>query len=313
MMYKGYALLVGLLLSASPAYTQLIPVPRLDRLVTADLSEFRGGDSTRFVKMQTAIANARVFVIHNDQEGALFWNQQPTELLVGSRFSFAEEEATLHSELASVLSGAWRFSVGSTLGVSTGEEEDKEGEVDAQAEEDNAVAAQEKAFKTFLAGGGNLSLTAVRPIGVRSGNYNAQFLFLTPRAWVNVPAVGVSENVDNGGAEFGAEFQYHRLRTDNGAPFLVFQLRGGVAFGTDKFHESIGRTSHAPFTYLAPALNLVVQDRVKIGVLGFIGPDSFNEMPRFRVNFEVLGTEREENTRGARQATGDSNGGAVVP
>ena len=124
---------------------------------------------------------------------------------------------------------------------------------------------------------------------------------------MNVPTVGVSENVDNGGAELGAEFQYHRLRTDNGAPFLVVQVRGGVAFGTEKFHESIGRTSHSAFGYLAPALNFVVQDRVKIGVLGFFGPESFDEMPRFRVNFEILGTERQEKTPGASQAAGGSS------
>ncbi|HEX6371290.1 MAG TPA: hypothetical protein VF006_20395 [Longimicrobium sp.] len=293
---KGYALLVGLLLCASPSYAQLIPVPRLDRLVRADTTKFTGRDRLRLIRMQSRIAGDSVIVIHNDQEGALFWNQQPTELLVGSRFAFAEEEATLHSELAAVLSGAWRFSVGSTLSVSTGQGEGGDN-VETAAEEDDATA--EKAFKTFLAGGGNLSLQAVRPIGVRGGNYNAQFLFLTPRGWVNIPTVGVSENVDNGGAEIGAEYQYHRLRTDDGAPFLVVQLRGGVAFGTAKFHESIGRTEHSPFAYLAPALNFVVQDRVKIGVLGFFGPDSFDEMPRFRVNFEILGTEREEEVKGS--------------
>jgi hypothetical protein len=294
-----WALLATILLCPFSAHTQILSIPRLDRLVEADDVGLTAGEIEHLDSIQAKIQTRRAFVITDEDEGVLFWNHQPTELLVGSRFAFAEEEATLHSELVAVLSGAWRFSVGSTLSVNaTGGDGGEEGEEAGAADEADAGDATEKAFKTFLAGGGNLSLQAVRPLLARSGGYNAQFLFLTPRAWVNIPTIGVSENVDNGGAELGAEVQYHRLRTDDGAPFLVLQVRGGLAFGTSKFHESIGRTEHSPFAYVAPALNFVIQNRVKIGVLGFFGPDSFDEMPRFRVNFEVLGAERDEEDKG---------------
>ena len=286
-----YLALAIVLLAACPVRAQILALPRLDRLAEREAALLSDGDSGKGeARISAALDARRVFAIRTEEEGVLFWNQQPTELLVGSRFAFAQEEATLHTELAAVLSGAWRFGLGTTLSVDATKEDATEDPA-ATAEDDEAA---EKAFKTFLIGGGNVSLQAVRPIAIRADSYNAQFLFLAPRAWVNVPTIGVTENVDNGGAEIGAEYQYHRLRTDNRSPFLVFQLRGGLAFGTSQFHESLGRTSHSAFAYLAPALNFVVQDRVKIGVLGFVGPNRFDEMPRFRVNFEVLGAGQQK-------------------
>ncbi|HEY7767687.1 hypothetical protein [Longimicrobium sp.] len=294
MRYLAQVILATVLLVVSPLDAQILALPRLDRLAERESLLLSAEDSGKGeTRIGAALDSGKIFAVRTEEEGVLFWNHQPTELLVGSRFAFAQEEATLHTEVAAVLSGAWRFGLGTTLSVDATQDDATE-DATATAAEDEEVNDAEKAFKTFLIGGGNVSLQAVRPIAIRADTYNAQFLFFAPRAWLNVPTIGVTENVDNGGAEVGAEYQYHRLRTDNRSPFLVFHLRGGLTFGTSKFHESLGRSSHSAFAYLAPALNFVVQDRVKIGVLGFVGPNSFNEMPRFRLNFEVLGAGQQK-------------------
>ena len=216
-----------------------------------------------------------------------FWNQDPTELLSGARLAVGSDNGSLYTQLASIVSGRWKVNAATTL--SAAKQESSEEEAETAADETTTDADDQKAaFQRFLAGGGNLSLGGVYPFRPHYWDDAAGYVFFVPRGWVDIPSLSNTDNVQSYGTDLGIELDYHRLSSEDGSPFLVFQLRGSVAVGSGAFYDGIGLSRHRPFVYAAPSVSFVARERVKFGVSGFIGPGSLNRHGRVQVNVTLL-------------------------
>ncbi|MBV9108823.1 MAG: hypothetical protein JO306_05425, partial [Gemmatimonadetes bacterium] len=195
-------------------------------------------------------------------------------ILPTSTLSPGSKDASLFTELAAQISGGWRFVLGTTLQVPTGN--DSTAAASSASASTTADASRDKEFRKFVAGGGNLSLAAMRPVGLWNRDFGSHLLFVLPRLWANVPALSNSENVTNFGGEVAAEYQYQRYArtvaqlddpndTTAPTPFLIFQITSGIVHGTNSFYRGIGRTNHHVFAYVSPTVSFVVQDQVKLG------------------------------------------------
>lgn len=269
---------------------QLLSIPRYDKVQAAVAANARGNQSA-FLLFDTATARRATdesteltsndwHLLNTESRGSLLWANEPDQLLPGAQLNMGASSGALLTELATVVSGAWRISAATALAVAA---QDTEGEEGAEPGKDPTTA-----FKTFVAGGGNLSLQGVRPVAFRPAGRSNQYLLAVPRAWVDVPALGTTDDVRSGGGEIGAEYQYHRLADEGGKPFLVLQLRGSLVAGSKEFYQRIGHSDERPFAYLAPAASFFVADQVKIGVVGFVGPSTFRKQPRVQVSFGIL-------------------------
>jgi hypothetical protein len=216
-----------------------------------------------------------------------FWNQDPTTLLSGARLAVGSDNGSLYTQLASIVSGRWKVNAGTTLSAAKQGASDNEAQTAAD-EPSTETDEQKAAFQRFLAGGGNLSLSGVYPFKPHRWNEAAGYVFFVPRGWVDVPSLSNTDNVKSYGTDLGVELDYHRLRSDDDSPFLVFQLRGSVALGSAAFYDGIGVSRHSVFVYAAPSVAFVAQDRVKLGVSGFIGPGSLNRHGQVQVNVTLL-------------------------
>lgn len=307
------ALFTLLLLPAEGAAQSILAIPR----PRAQIVERLANDTRALAP--AAQAKARVNAVRTDRswwdwdliadevQGAEFWASQKVALLPGSSLSLGSDKAALYSEMAAVHSGAWRFAVGTTLAVATDGEEDDAGEDgngDGGAAQVGEEAETPSGFQKFVAGGGNLSLAALRPIGLRNGDYNSQLLFAIPRAWVNIPSLNDAADVNDYGGELALEYHYQRYARSlertaaeldtTDAPFFTLQLRGGVVHGSSSFFRTIGRAEEKLFVYLAPTAQFIIQDKIKVGVTTFIGPRDFREHRGVRVNFAIVPERKAE-------------------
>lgn len=284
-------LLVVTCSASSVCGAQLLSIPRYDKVQNA-LAQPEPSRARALQIFSPAVAAAAVaesptlspnewHLLDTESRGSLLWANEPDQLLPGAQLNLGASNGALLTELAGVISGAWRISAATALAVETQDTGDEEGT--SETGQDSTAA-----FKTFLAGGGNLSLQGVRPIAFRPTDRSNQYFLAVPRAWVDVPGLGTTDDVRSGGAEIGAEYQYHRLADEGSRPFLVFQLRGGLVVGSKEFYQGIGHSKERPFGYVAPALSFFVADQVKIGVTGFVGPSTFRDQPRVQVSLAIL-------------------------
>jgi hypothetical protein len=311
--------------TAAQAIT-VIPRPRAVPAVrAAEQIQVRAirGDTTAAVRsgiIRSEINRARRWIaswqiLRDENDAALFWANDTTAILPGATLAPGSNEASIYTELASVLSGGWRFAVGTTLSVSTS------GEDEEAAPENSDAAAQEEEtdtetnFRRFTAGGGNLSLSGILPVALQNGSYSSHMVFFVPRAWANIPGLSDTENVDNFGGEIAGEYQYHRYAREINAdgtlgpraatPFLTLQVHGGLVHGTKPFYRSIGREEGEIFPYLAPTLSIVMQEKVKLGVTYFWGFGAFREHESLRINFSLIAPREPEEQAATSDADGD--------
>ena len=209
------------------------------------------------------------FVPPISSEGSqVFWAENQKDLLPGASIGLGSSRAATHTELAQVLSGAWRFSAGTTLAVAT---DDTTETTDPTTEETTS------GFGRFVAGGGNLSLQGIRPLILANlGEHTGGALLFIPRAWLNVPELSSATGISDYGGEAAASILFQR-RDNEQNPFLSLEVRGGIVVGSTQFYETIGRTEHESFAYLAPSLTFTLQDQVNIGVSTFISGAFKNE------------------------------------
>jgi hypothetical protein len=232
-------------------------------------------------------------------EAAKVWGSQ-VRVLPSATLSPGSKDASLFTELGAQLSGGWRFVLGTTLSVETGSGSDQTSDEVVPAQDDSdPEEASDREFRKFVAGGGNVSLAAMRPFGRWTGDLGTHLLFFVPRAWANIPALGSAENVSNFGGELIAEYQYQRYgnrpvastatdQNNEPLPFLTFHVDVGIAHGTRSFFRGIGRTNRSAFAFVSPSLSFLVQDQVKLGVSYFFGPNDFRSHQNLSVSLSVV-------------------------
>lgn len=197
----------------------------------------------------------------SSEASQVFWEENQKALLPGSSIGLGTGRGALHTELGQVLSGAWRFSAGTTLAVAKD---------DSEETTDPADGETSSGFGRFVAGGGNLSLQGIRPfILANLGEHSGAALLFIPRAWLNVPELSSATGISDYGGEAAASVLFQR-RDNKQNPFLTVEVRGGVVAGSTEFYETVGRTKHEKFAYVAPSLTFTLQDQVNIGVSTFI-------------------------------------------
>lgn len=315
-MVPSSALLV-LIATAEAAHGQgVVPLPRPRAVAQAQVAAVdstaranKQSDSTRVQAIQTAQSQAARWsanwnIVTNENAAARFWASDKTEILPAAALSPGSDKAAIYTELGAVITGGWRVAVGTTLAVSTGSESTDEAEAAAEAADVDAE------FQKFVAGGGNLSLSGIRPLALQNGNYDSNMIFLIPRAWANIPSLGDADNVDNFGGELALEYQYQRyarsMKADGtldempDAPFLTLQVRGGLVHGTNDFYRGIGRPSAGVFPYVSPTLSIVMAGTVKVGVTYFFGPDDFRNRQNLRLNFSMVPPRGREGSQPAK-------------
>lgn len=217
----------------------------------------------------------------------IFWMENRKSLLPGSSIGLGTGRGAIHTELAEVLSGAWRFSAGTTLAVAT---DDSAAATDAEPEE------MSSGFGRFVAGGGNLSLQGIRPLVLANfGVHTGGALLFIPRAWLNIPELSSATGVSDYGGELAASILLQRRDNDEN-PFLSFEVRGGLVAGSTEFYETIGRTEDESFAYLAPSLTFTLQDQVNIGVSTFIS-DAFEGEKTMTLRLTLLNKGRTAQAR----------------
>lgn len=239
-----------------------------------------------------------------------FWGEAQSGILPGSTIGLGSGNAAIYTEVGHVLSGAWRLSVGTTVAVA---EEEVNEEPEAQQQDETPLG-----LNRFIAGGGSLSLQALRPIWlIQAGQYSRLGVIGIPRAWVNLPQLTSAENVDNYGWEAAASVLYQRQQNDS-TPFLTIELRGGLAAGSEAFYQGIGHDDASSFVYLAPTVTISVVDQVNIGASYFWSPD-LDSPGGIRLNLSLLNNsgdpKRQPQPRGDQTRPGEtpSAAGSTAP
>lgn len=227
-----------------------------------------------------------------------FWGEAQSGILPGSSIGLGSGNAAIYTEVGHVLSGAWRLSVGTTVAVAEEEEEDDDPEAQQQAETPLGL-------DRFISGGGSLSLQALRPLWlIQAGQYSRLGVIGIPRAWVNLPQLTSSDDVDDYGWEAAASLLYQRHRNE-GSPFLTVEVRGGLAAGSTAFYEGIGHDEASKFVYLAPTVTVSLVDQVNVGASYFWSPD-LDSPGGIRLNLSLLnrGKKQEPAQPGGTQPGG---------
>lgn len=238
----------------------------------------------------------------------IFWTERRKSLLPGSGIALGTGRGAVYTELAEVLSGSWRFSTGTTLAVAAG---------DSATPAESEAKQVSTAFGRFVAGGGNLALQGTRPLVLANfGEHTGGALLLIPRVWLNVPELSSADGISDYGGEAAASILLQR-RDNNSNPFLNFEVRGGIVIGSTEFYETIGRTEHERFAYLAPSLTFALQDQVNFGVSTFISR-AFKDEKTVTLRLNLLNKSRTPDERwrarrkeARRQLTKSS--GSTVP
>lgn len=258
-------------------------------------NEFATALANRAAIAAPSVARRATFPLTETQAAEVWGNQ--VRVLPSATLSPGSKDAALFTELGAQLSGGWRFVLGTTLSVDTEAEagDPTEGEEDEEAAEEEAT---DREFRKFVAGGGNVSLAAMRPFGRWNRGLGTHLLFVVPRGWANIPALGNAENVSNFGGEVVVEYQYQRYgnrpaenaRADSAdvLPFLTFHVDAGIAHGTRSFYRGIGRTNRSAFAFVAPTLSFMVRDQVKLGVTYFFGPSDFRSHQNLSISLSVV-------------------------
>lgn len=237
----------------------------------------------------------------SNDEAADIWPK--LGLLPSASVSPGSDRTALFTELAQTLSGGWRFSLATALAVETDGDDDQEESATTQQDGGDQTTDAETGFRRFLAGGGNLSLTATRPLALRGGTFTNQLLYFSPRVWSNLPALSDADAVDDFGGEISAEYQYlryaRRRSTDTkpDLPFLGFQVHTGWVLGTNSFYRTIGHANERMFVYTVPTLNLQFENGVKLGVAYFYAFGDFAEHENLRFQITLSPPKKEEAIR----------------
>lgn len=248
---------------------------------------------------QEAARNGYGWGTVSQDEAADLWPK--LSLLPSASVQPGSDRTALFTELAQTLSGGWRFSLATALAVETGGENDEASE--AEGDEADQDADARTGFRRFLAGGGNLSLTATRPIALRGGTFANQLLFFSPRIWSNIPTLKGADAVDDFGGEIAGEYQYllyPRIRSTDplpDLPFLALQVHTALVLGTNSFYRTIGHDDERMFAYTVPSLNLQFNNGVKLGVAYFYAFGDFSEHENLRFQIGLSPPKKEEANR----------------
>lgn len=232
----------------------------------------------------------------SNDEAAELWPKM--SLLPAASVSPGSDRTALFTELAQALSGGWRFSLATALAVETKEDEEA-----AEDEASDEAADAETGFRRFLAGGGNLSLAATRPMALRGGTFTNQLLFFSPRVWSNLPTLSDADAIEDFGGEIGAEYQYLRYARSRSSdtrpelPFFAVQVHTGLVLGTNDFYRTIGHADERMFVYTVPTLNLQFENGVKLGVSYFYAFGDFSDHENLRFHIALSPPKKEEGQR----------------
>lgn len=240
-------------------------------------------------------------VVLSRDDAALLWASDDVTLLPAASISPGKDATSVYTELAAALSGDWRVAIGTTLSVGAQEE---------PAEETESAASEEGAgFNNFLAGGGNLSLTGVRPLYFANNPYDSHLVLFVPRAWTNIPSLDSTSEVTNFGGEAAIELQYQRyeraynadgqLADKPKAPFLSVHARVGAVYGSSDFFETVGRGEDGLFVYTVPTINLSFANGVRLGASYFWGFGALDDHESIRLHLTLAPprTEGEDDGR----------------
>jgi hypothetical protein len=226
-----------------------------------------------------------------------FWGEARSGILPGSSIGLGSGSAAIYTEIGHVLSGAWRFAVGTTVAIAQEDEETEEPGVQQEAETPIGL-------NRFMAGGGSLSLQVLRPVWLlQAGTYNRFGVVAAPRVWANLPQLTSAENVDDYGWDAAASFLYQRHQ-NNDTPFMTVELRGGLVAGSPAFYQAIGHDDAGKFLYLAPTVTISIVEQVNIGASYFWSPD-LDSPSGIRLNLSLLNKDRNPQ----QQGTGTGGGG----
>lgn len=235
------------------------------------------GDTTGKTRKHQAGWRRNVSFLTADSAEA-FWGHSGRKLLPASDIAVGAKSAASTTELGAVLSGLWRVAVATTLATS---------EADTSATND-ADETKETALSRFLAGGGGLSVQATRPLLVASlGRFTKGALMFAPRAWVNVPRLAPSDNVENYGGELAGSVLLQRF-SNEGEPFLTAELRGGLVSGSKGFDESLGLSGASNFWYMVPTLRLAFLDHFALALSTFADSRGIASTHALRLAFAFL-------------------------
>jgi hypothetical protein len=205
-----------------------------------------------------------------------FWGQ--TGLLPGANIGLGSGSASVYTEMGAMTSGSWKIVLGSTLAV---------------AEADSSTSSQDSTredsgLNRFLAGGGAVSATGIRPVvRARLGDMTRAGLLFVPRAWINIPGLSSADDVQDYGGELGGALLFQRYANAGTAPFLTLEVRAAWVTGSSEFFQTIGREEKSGFMYLAPTLTLQVQDQINLTVSSFIS-DALDTSKGLRVGVSLL-------------------------
>lgn len=214
-----------------------------------------------------------------------FWGEARSGILPGSSIGLGSGSAAIYTEIGHVLSGTFRFAVGTTVAIAEGDED--EAQQGAQQQADTPPG-----LNRFIAGGGSVSLQALRPIWlIQAGTYNRLAVVAAPRVWANLPQLTSAKNVDDYGWDASTTLLYQRHQNDT-SPFLTVELRGGVVAGSSAFYQGIGHDAASKFVYLAPTVTVAIAHQVNIGASYFWSPD-LDSPGGIRLNLSLLNKDRK--------------------
>jgi hypothetical protein len=289
-------LMVHFLLPTHSAAQQLLVIPNLSEGANpldsgAVIRKLRKKRSITAADSAVEIAAATTryndtWVFDPDFVGAMdsltsqrFWGEARSGILPGANLGLGSDNAAIYTELGHVLSGSWRVAVGTTISAT-------------DTDSDSTETERNPSLDRFIAGGGSLSIQALRPLFLFEWwDMNRGAIILAPRAWVNIPTLSSADGVDDYGGELGVAAIYQRQNNAN-QPFLTAEMRFGWVAGSNAFYAGIGDADASNFVYWAPSLTLSVIDQVNIGVSTFLNSDLV-ETPSLRVNLTLLNKKKQ--------------------
>lgn len=208
-----------------------------------------------------------------------FWGEASSSILPGSSIGLGDASASIYTEIGQVLSGSWRIAVGTTIAIA--------GEETEGMDEEHSTGDADLGLNRFIAGGGSVALSGVRPIVLaKLGEYLRGGLIVAPRVWANTPTLSSARGITDYGGELAGSVLLQRH--DNAEhPFLTLEVRGGVVAGSDRFYQTIGWTAGDHFAYIAPTLTAALREQVNVGVSAFFSEVTDGD-PTITLGFTLL-------------------------
>lgn len=252
-----------------------------------------------------------------------FWGAAQKEILPAAKLALGGNDRAVYTELGHVLSGAFRFVIGSTLSIEKkeppveeetppGTDEPQVGQQRAEEPPKTRKAVPGDAFERFMVGGGALSLQITRPVGLGTwGDYFRGALMASSRIMANIQDPFDAGRVDDYGWELALSGLVQRT-SNSGNPFLTLELQAGYVGGSNAFWSTLGNEDASRMWYVAPSLHLSIIDKVSLGAATHFNTEFHS--PGLRLNVSLSNRSRERDPAPAPPVPDlEEEGAGVVP